>query len=302
MKVPLIRPGTWRQGTSAFAAGAARQSIQKRRISLRFRLFLCGLVVVVTCGAATNPIAAKLARDAHEAEAAGQLVRAYLLYSEAAARDPHNSSYRANRDGLASAAKLLTQNQIQTADVSEDVKAAERSRPSAEPPIEIASRAAWESDDNLQPLPRIEPNASKHDFNLRADEKTLIEQVCAAYGVRGVWDPQLEPASNLRFEIDGADFRTVMEALTAVTHTFVFPVSKHVLFFVRDTEAKRTELEPQVLLTFPLPNSLEQKDLVEAATAVRTVLNLRTIGWDSANRTVLIRDRYTRAQAARSLL
>ncbi len=93
-----------------------------------------------------------------------------------------------------------------------------------------------------------------------------------------------------------------MEALTAVTHTFVFPISQQVIFVARDTEAKRSELEPKVLLTFPLPNALDQKDLIEAANAVRAVLNLRTFGWDSANRTVLIRDRYTRARIARSLL
>ncbi len=224
-----------------------------------------------------------------------------MLYAEASALDPQNPTYRANRDALAPAAKLLTQAQIQSADIAEDIKAVERSRPTPEPPIEAVSRRDWESDSNLQPLPRIEPNLSTHDFNMRADEKTLLEQVSAAYGVRGIWDPQLEPQPNLHFEIDGADFRTAMEALTAVTHTFVFSISKHVLFFARDSETKRTELEPQILLTFPLPNSLEQKDLVEAATAIRTVLNLRTIGWDSVNRTVLIRDRYSRAQAARSL-
>lgn len=269
---------------------------------MKFRLLYALFALAVTCRAATDSAAAKFARDAHEAEASGQLVRAYLLYAEALARDPHNSSYRANRDALATAAKLLTQAQIQTADVSEDIKAIEASRPTPEPPIETASRRDWESDGTLQPLPRIEPNASIHDFNLRADEKSMLEQVSAAYGVRAIWDPQLEPQPNLHFQIDGAGFRAAMEALTAVTHTFVFPISKHVLFFVRDTEMKRTELEPNILLTFPLPNSLNQQDLVEAATAIRTVLNLRTIGWDSASRTVLIRDRYTRAQAARSLM
>ncbi len=160
---------------------------------------------------------------------------------------------------------------------------------------------AWESDQDLQPLPHIEANASIHNFDIRADEKTLFEQVPAAYGVRGIWDPQLDPQQDIRFHIDGADFRTALEALTAVTRTFVFPVSKHVMFFVRDTEMKRAELEPNVLITFPLPNALDQRELVEAATAVRAVLNLRSVGWDTTARTILIRDRYTRARAARAL-
>lgn len=259
------------------------------------------LALAATCRAATDPLAAELARSAREAQNSGQLVRAYLLFAEASARDPQNSSYRANRDALASPAKLLTQAQIQTGDISADLKEAESHRPDAQPPIEMATRREWERDDNLQPLPHIEASAATHDFDIRADEKTLFEQVPAAFGVRGIWDPQLEPQQNLHFQIDGADFCTAMEALTALTHTFVFPITKHVMFFVRDTEAKRAELEPNILLAFALPDALDQKDLVEAATAVRGVLNLRSIGWDSTTRSVLIRDRYTRAQAARAL-
>jgi general secretion pathway protein D len=269
---------------------------------LKFRFFFCAvLVVAATSMAATDPVAAQLARSAREAQDSGQLVRAYLLFSEAAAHDPHNPSYRSNRDALASAAKLLTQAQLQTAEVSEEAKAGEGNRSTPQPPIEMATRREWQSDENLQPLPRIEANSSTHDFDIRADEKTLFEQISSAYGVRGIWDPQLEAQQNVRFRIEGADFRIAMEALTAATHTFVFPISKHVMFFVRDTEAKRAELEPNVLVAFQLPDALDQRDLVEAATAVRGVLNLRSIGWDSTARTVLIRDRYTRAQTARSL-
>jgi type II secretory pathway component GspD/PulD (secretin) len=93
-----------------------------------------------------------------------------------------------------------------------------------------------------------------------------------------------------------------MEALTNATNTFVFPTADKVLYFAPDTQAKRDEVEPTVLLTFPLPEALDQKDLIEAATAVRGVLNMRAIGWDSANRMVLVRDRATRAYVARSLL
>ncbi len=268
---------------------------------MKFRIFallLCGAL----CSAAADSVAARLASEARRAEDSGQVVRAYLLYSEAAARDPHNATYRANRDALASAAKLLTKADVENADISADIKAAESEPPNSEPPLELATKKEWERDENLQPIPHIQANSSKHDFNLQGDEKSLFQQVASAYGVRAIWDPQLEPQSGIRFQLDQADFRTALEALTAVTHTFVFPISQQALFFVRDTEAKRNELEPNVLLTFPLPNALEQKDLLEAANAVRGVLNLRAIGWDSANRIIMIRDRYTRARAARSLM
>lgn len=243
----------------------------------------------------------RLAREAHQAQDSGQLVRAYLLYAEAAARDPHTPGYAANRDALRSIANLLTKANVQAANVDSDVKEAEH-LPNSEPPIELATPAQWQRDPDLQPIPRVRFSPELHDFDLRSDEKKLLEEVPAKYGVRAIWDPELEPQSNIRFEIGQADFRTALDALTAATHTFVFPISQNAIFFARDSEAKRSDYEPNVLLTFNLPDAIDQKDIVEAASAVRGALNLHTIGWDSESRTVMIRDRYTRAHAARSLL
>ena len=263
---------------------------------------LAALLLVGVAWAAPDPVAERLAREARNARASGQVVRAYLLYSEAAARDPHNSGYRANRDALAPAAKLLTKADIQTADVSSDVKAAERGAAEAGPPVEFVKQRDWERDEDLQPLPHLQPKQSLATFETRGDEKKLFEQVAATYGIRPVFDPQLDTQSDIRFSITQADFRTAMEALTAVTHTFLFPISQHEIFVARDNDTKRTEFEPNALLTFPLPNAMGQQDLIEAANAVRAVLNSRVVGWDSVSRTVMVRDRYTRAHIARSLM
>ena len=244
----------------------------------------------------------RLAHEARKAEDSGQIVRAYLLYAEAVARDPHNATYRANRDAIAPAAKLLTKAGIETEDVSNDVREAESNRTNAEPPVEFAKEADWRRDENLQPLPDLRPSTSPATFEIRGDEKSLFQQVTKVYGIRPIFDPQLELHPDLRFNITQADFRTAMEALTAVTQTFVFPISEHDIFVAHDTEMKRNELEPNILLTFPLPNALDQRDLIEAANTVRNALGLHAVGWDSANRMVMIRDRYTRARVARALL
>jgi general secretion pathway protein D len=261
-------------------------------------------VLALTCWAGADSVAVRLAQEARKAHDSGQIVRAYLLYAEAAARDPQNPSYRANRDALESAAKLLAKANVETApDIAADVKEAERTRNNPEPPIEHASERLWERDGNLlQPLPTVQASNAKHDFDIRADAKVVIEQVTSAYGVRAVLDPELQPEPNIRFQLTQADFHSAMEALTAATGTFVFPISKQAVYFASDTEQKREQLEPTVLLTFPLPDALGQKDLIEAANAVRGLMNMRAIGWDSETRMVLIRDRITRARIARSLL
>ena len=252
---------------------------------------------------AADAIAARLAHQADKARSAGQVVRAYLLYAEAAVRDPHNSTYAANRDALASAAKLLTKANVQDADISADLQAVENEGPGkSEPPVEITSQKDWERGEDLQSLPHLQFSPDSASFDLKGDERTLFQQVTAAYGIRVTFDPQLEPKSGLRFQIDHADFHTALEALTAATGTFLFPIAEKHIFVARDSEEKRSQLEPQILLTFPLPNALDQKDLIEVANAVRGVLNMRAVGYDSVNRTVMIRDRITRAHVAQSLL
>ncbi len=271
---------------------------------MAFRILACGFILAL-CAWAADPVAARLAREAHEAQEAGLLVRAYLLYSEAAAREPNNPTYRAERDSLETAAHLLSKAKIQQADVSADIKTAEKEAkrsPATEPPVQFAQASEWQRDPELQPLPKLQPSNSRGTFHLTGDTKSLFGEVAAAYGIRVLFDPELHPEKDIRFSLDGADFHTAMEALTAVTHTFLFAISAHEILVAEDRENKRNELEPHVLLTFPLPNALDQKDLIEAANAVRSVLNIRTIGWDSENRMVMIRDRVTRARIVRGLM
>jgi type II secretory pathway component GspD/PulD (secretin) len=269
---------------------------------LILRISAC-LLTAAAFLAAADSIAAKLAHQAEKARKEGQIVHAYLLYSEAAARDPHNPTYVANRDALAPAAKLLSEAKVQDADVSPDLQTIEQEgHGNPEPPVEIASQKSWEAEESIGPLPRLKFSPASTSFDLKADERTLFQRVTAAYGIRVTFDPQLDPKPNIRFQINNVDFPTAMEALTAATNTFLFPIAEKHIFVARDSEEKRSQLEPQILLTFPLPNALDQKDLIEAANAVRGVINMRAVGWDSVNRTVMIRDRVTRARVAYSLL
>ena len=116
------------------------------------------------CAYAADAVAARLAREAHNAESSGQTVRAYLLYAEAAARDPSNPTYRANRDSLAPAATLLTKAHIETAEVTADIRAADRvaesERPGKPPPLDYLTDADWKQSPELDPLPHVHANAS----------------------------------------------------------------------------------------------------------------------------------------------
>ena len=56
------------------------------------------------------------------------------------------------------------------------------------------------------------------------------------------------------------------------------------------------------MLTVALPNAVGDKDIVDVANAVRSVLNLRSFGWNTLNHTVFVRDRVSKVMAARVLL
>lgn len=267
------------------------------------------LLLAIVCWASGDPVAAKLAKSAKQARESGRLVRAYMLFAEAAARDPQNSTYRANRDALAPIAKLLSKSQVaefadDTSDISADIQAAEKSSKNSDggsPLLEAASK-----NESLlpiyAPLPKLQVSSASRSFDLNTNEQFILEQVASAYGVHAIWDHDLQNRPNIRFRLERADFHAAMEALTAATDTFVFPVNSHTVFFAADTDQKRAQFEPTISLTVQLPDAVDQKDLTEVANAARGVLGLRTLGFDMATRTIVIHDRASRARLAQSLL
>ena len=247
-------------------------------------------------------VASRLAEKAEQARKSGQAVRAYLLFSAAAARYPKNPVYRENQNVLAPVASLLLNTGLEKPDISADIKASEVESLSGTDPAVKAAGADWKTEGSLAALPKVQAGAGSHDFNLRGNSRALIEQVTSVYGIHAIIDPELLSKDTYSLEVTDVDFHAALDALTLVTNTFVFPVSPQVVFFAADTEAKRNELEPNVLLTMSLPESLGEKDLIDVANGVRSVLNLKSFGWDSVNHTLLIRDHFTRAHLAKSLL
>jgi type II secretory pathway component GspD/PulD (secretin) len=275
---------------------------------LKLGILICLVAVIAaTCFAATDPVAARLARAAESARNSGQLVRAYLLYAEAAARDPQVGSYRQNRDALAPAAKLLTAAQIGTApDIKAEIQDAESpGKDETDPSIRAASVLDVEEARNAQKyqgLPQLKPTGVVRDFDLRGTTKMLYDEVSAPYGIHVILDKNLDAGSTIHFETANVDFHDAMEELTLATHTFLFPVSEKTIFVAQDTEPKRAEYEPTVEYAVPLLDAVDARELTEAATAVRsTFYNMRGLAFDPITRTVIIRDRISRARAARSL-
>lgn len=189
----------------------------------RSLLLLC-LAVLAFAGPRDAAIAKRLAERARLARDNGDVVRAYLLYNEAAKRDPSTPAYAASRDGLATTANLLMKTQLDEPVLAADIAAIEKEETDAEKAANPSPPGWEETELSLESFPHVHPKDIRRDFDIRGDELSLIQQVVSAYGVRAAWDPELNSKTNLQMQITQADFRTAMEALTNVTNTFVFPI------------------------------------------------------------------------------
>lgn len=250
---------------------------------------------------AADPGAAALARAASKAQSSGQVVRAYLLYAEAAARDPRNESYRENRNALKPLADLLSKAGVQRAPDHAELMASVTPEDQQQPLNRLTPEERQEQRE-LQPPPKLAVTGARHDFHLRGEEKNIFDTVTKAYGVGLVFDPLFQPQPDVQFDIQGADFKMAMTALTAATNTFIFPISTRAIFVASDTLQKREEYEPQVSASIPLPNTTDPKEVTEAANAVRIIFDLRHVSFDAGSRSVIIRDRLSRARSAQALL
>ncbi len=270
------------------------------------------LCIAAVCLQAADPVAARLAKLGWRAETDGQIVQAYLLFKEASARDPKNARYAEERATLEPRAKLMMDANLQSGDITADIKQAEQTQ--SEPAgadqqaentlasMTLTPQAELE-DTKLLPPPVVRAGTELHSFEIRGDDAAILTQVARAYGVEVVFDPDFQPKTGLHLEINDADFHAAMEAATAATGTFAFADSPKRVFVARDTELKRTEYEPEIVEIVPLPNALDPKDIVEVANAVRGAIGLRgAISWNSGSRSIVIRDHISKARAARSVL
>ncbi len=274
------------------------------RASVPTRLTALGLslLLAVTLTAA-DPSAAQLAREARKAQNAGLIVRAWMLYTEAARLDPNNASYAENREALAPLARMMSKAGFQSEEKSiQELRQAAAHEPAEPNALEHPFIGETEQISQLLPPPQLNPAPGLHSFDTTGKDREIFQSVAAAYGVKVVFDPAFEPQTGIRFEVVDADFRGAMNALTSITDTFLFPISPTTIFVARDTSQKRDQFEPEVAVAVPLPDSADQKDVNEAANAVKGILQSQRILLDGTTRTVVLRERLSKANIARALL
>jgi type II secretory pathway component HofQ len=265
---------------------------------------LVALALGASCLAAEQT-AAQLFKEAQKAEQAGQTVRAYLLYAEAAAKDPTNAVYWTRAQALRPVATMAKPEIGAVLGVKPDESNARAKGMSDIDPAVVGSISEWdivEAQRHPLPPPELKAVLGTKDFNLKGDSKTLFEEVAKAFNLLVVFDSGYQPVQNIRFEMNGASYTEALRALQDATNSFIVPVGDRLILVANDTTQKRQELESTAAVVIPIPEPFSVQEVQEIATSVRGALDIQRLMVDTQRRMILIRDRVWKVRAAQTLV
>jgi hypothetical protein len=138
-------------------------------------------------------------------------------------------------------------------------------------------------------LPELQPQSGKHSFNVRGDTKTVYEQVCAVFGVKAAFDPDLA-VKNVRLRVEDVDFYTAISLVGEQTATFWRPINATLLFIAADTPEKHRQYGLQEEQTFALPSAVDNETMTELLRILRDITGATHINLDAHTRTITMRD------------
>ncbi len=251
---------------------------------------------------ADNPSAAELYKRGREAEKKGHMAQAYLMYSEAAAKDPSKHIYWQRSQAVRSRAALeskvtpevLAAAGVETVDPDPDV---------AEPdlPPEDATLQDLADARKMMPPAALAPDDGTGDIDLRGDSKQLWTGTAKIFGLDCVFDADYQPIGPLRFQLKEVDYRVALRSLEAATGTFLIPLSGKLFLVAKDTPQKRSELEPRASVSIPLPEAVNQQAFNAIVTAVQQAVGLEKVAFDTLSNTVILRDTVAKVTVARAM-
>lgn len=259
--------------------------------------FLFLLVAVSLWGAETS--AWDLYEQGREAEKAGHMAQAYLLYSEAAAMDPKNTMYWLRSQAVKSRAGLEAKVAPKI-----DLDAAAAETRGLLPPIQLPEATARDRRDAERPQPpsTLDGSGALHDFDYREDSEKLYKDVAHTFGLECVFDGDYVPMPAFRFRLNGVTYRDALHGLELATGTFVVPLSNKLFLVVKDTPQKRSEQEPMSVVSIPLPPSTNQQEFNQLVTTVQQIMSIQKVAFDTQNSTVILRDHLSKILPAMALI
>lgn len=190
----------------------------------------------------------------------GKLQEALTLFQQGAEIDPSND--------LAAQEIRRTQQMIQKQSQPATTKPAP---PEEEDPL----RKRLE---NARPPVMLSPLASVpiDALEMTEDSKVAYETIGKLANINVLFDPDYT-SRRLTLRLKKVTIQEALDIVALESRTFWRPVTANTIFVAQDTQAKRRELEQNVVKTFYLGNVSTPTDLQDIVNAIRTVLEVQRI-------------------------
>ena len=230
------------------------------------------------------------------AEKRGSDLEAYSQYLQARAAAPDKRKYlRAVNRLRAAAAQAIA---IRTAD--ETVEAQTAVEKLGAPPAGFLDQGDLLRE-ALGPT-ELEIEHKITSFRIDGTIQEAYERVFREYGIDVIFDEGFSGSEPIKFHLDDVDFDDAVISLNEVATAFVIPLTAKLALIADDTPAKRSELEPVVTVSVPIPEAVTPQDATEAAQAVQQTLEIRRLFVVPSRNVVTIRDSPAKARMAKLLL
>jgi general secretion pathway protein D len=209
--------------------------------------------------------AAELVHRGQKTRDQGKLPEALALFQQAAEIDPSND--------LAAQEIRRTQQMMQ--------KGGGEAAPTSRPP----SASRREEEDPLRKMleeasgpAALTPltNIPLVALEMTDDTKILYETLGKLGNINVLFDPDYT-SRRLPIRLKNVNLQEALNILALQSRTFWRPVTPNTIFVAQDTQAKRRELEQNVVKTFYLGNVSTPTDLQDIVNAIRTVLEVQRI-------------------------
>lgn len=246
---------------------------------------------------AGEPSARQLYKQGRKAEKRKDFASAYLLYSQAAAKNPAKREYWIRAEAL----RTQAGRQANVMPVLAKYDPALPPFPDDDDLIESTAKEKEEARRPQAPF-ELQASAARLDFDLRGDAQALFTQVSKRYGLDVVFDGDYEAGSQMVFRMTDAGYRDALYALMTMTSSFMVPIADRVFMVVKDTEAKRREVENHVAVTVPIPNPVTVQEAQELGRSVQQLMEIQRFSIDTTQRLVIFRDRASKVRPAQAIL
>jgi general secretion pathway protein D len=114
------------------------------------------------------------------------------------------------------------------------------------------------------------------NLRMNANADQIYKIIAKLAGINVIFDPDYK-AQHLSIELNDVTAHEALDMLALQTKTFWEPTSSNTILVAADTQAKRKEIQSNVMKTFYLRNVASSSELQEAASTLRGILDLSRV-------------------------